>query len=158
MLSLSMIVAVFAILLTFAYADFWIANTTACMGASPVRHCFPGAHILMASNDNKTDFRCGNLINAHDHYYLNSSITQTKSQFAHSDGGVCGEKGLKFENTYEMQDDGFIYNVTTRDGDYKGKCVKDMDYGGNGTTAKCDMWIGGYFFRTVLRCESDICT
>ena len=55
-------------------------------------------------------------------------------------------------------DDGFIYNVTTRDGDYKGKCVKDMDYGGNGTTAKCDMWIGEYFFRTVLRCESDICT
>lgn len=112
----------------------------------------------MASNDNKTAFRCGNLINAHDNYYLNTSITQTKAPFAHSEGGVCGEKGLKFQNTYEMQDDGFIYNVTSRDGDYKGRCVKDMDNAGNGTTKLCDMWVGGYFFRTVLRCESVLCT
>lgn len=153
-----MVAALLAILLSFAYADFWIANTTMCMGASPVRHCNPGAHLLIASNDNTTDFTCPNLRNAHDNHHLNSSITQHKSQFAHSEGGICGEKGLKFTNTTETQNGAYVYNVTTKDGEYRGKCVRDMDNDGNGTTRNCDMWVGGFFFRTVLRCESDICT
>ncbi|KAF2163717.1 hypothetical protein M409DRAFT_25903 [Zasmidium cellare ATCC 36951] len=136
----------FTTLLPLASADFFVSNTSVCMGSFGIAQCYTGAKVLSGTN-NKTDYTCSHLVPAQDDHYLsNGTAGPFGSDHLIVNGGLCDSGKLKFVK------DGEAYIVNDEDDKTVGNCVWD-----NSTTRSCNMWVGMLFFQSLYKCTSSVC-
>lgn len=130
-----------------ASADFYVSNTTVCMGAFIVHNCLDGAKVLSGVS-NKTDYTCSHLVPAQDEHYLsNGTAGPFGSLNPVSHGGICDSGKLKFVKDKDA------YIVNDENDNHLGDCVSD-----NSTlTRACNMWVGMVLFNTMYKCTSSVC-
>ena len=162
------VLPVLATILASASADFYVSNTTVCMGAGPfLSHCTRGVNVLTnISNGTKDEapFTCSNLIHAEDNNYIHNGTMApvNGSLYVSSANGVCGSGQLNFEKDWHGIDGviggpGHAYIVTDKDGKHVGDCVPEMNATAPARHTQCNQWVGVLYFATAFRCNSTIC-
>lgn len=141
--TISVLLATF---LSTASADFFVSNTSVCMGTFIVQNCFHGVAVLSGVS-NKTDYTCSHLVGAQDNHYMsNGTAGPFGSDHMVVNGGICDSGKLKFLK------DGESYIVNDANDQHVGDCKWD-----NGTSASCNMWVGMLYFQSMYRCTSSVC-
>ncbi|WPH01684.1 Hypothetical protein R9X50_00453600 [Acrodontium crateriforme] len=83
-------------LATFTSADFFLSNTTVCMGAFPIDNCYAGVIVLSGTDYNKT-YTCNDLWHAQDNAYITQGTAGPFGSWElESSHGVCGSRNLHF--------------------------------------------------------------
>lgn len=133
-------------LMSVASADFFVSNTSVCMGTFIVQSCYIGVKVLSGVN-NVTDYTCSHLVHAEDNNYIhNGTAGPWGDGRVSSEGGICDSGRLDFVK------DGEGYMVNNPAGEVVGNCVWD-----NSTVQHCNQWVGMLFFQSMYRCQSQIC-
>ncbi|EME46874.1 hypothetical protein DOTSEDRAFT_33406 [Dothistroma septosporum NZE10] len=135
-------------------ADFFISNTSVCMGAFMVQNCYHGAKVLADATDINKTYTCPHLVPAEDaHYIRNGTAGPYGDERIFSDGGICDSGKLYFEKTYTGQmADERGYSVKNEQGETVADCQWD-----NSTSRQCNHWVGMLYFATMYRCTGSIC-
>jgi hypothetical protein len=147
MMRCTTLVAIVA-LAKFVAADFFLANSSICMGAFPLDHCSSGPVVLSGVN-NVTEFTCPKLKHAEDNAFIwNGTAGPTGSPNLYSHN-PCNDAGdLHFIK------DGSGYFAEDSKGSHVADCVED-----NSFNRSCSVWIGSFFFEVAYRCTSSLtCT
>ena len=130
-------------------ADFYLSNSTTCMGAFPVSQCYHGP-VVFSGLSNITDYTCPKLLKAHDNFYIwngTAGPTGSPELFARKSCGLDYEMHFVKEGQQYKGQDG------------SGKEVATCDVASEALVTRCPEWIGTVFFETEYLCKSDIdCT
>jgi hypothetical protein len=131
-------------------ADFFLSNSTICMGAFPMQGCRSGPNVFSGVS-NVTDFTCNKLMHAMDYSYVHNGTagpTGTPNLYAKN---VCGAGDLVLSKQYDTsgKDAGYVAK------DASGKQVATCQLDPSQFTKHCPVWIGAFFFETEYMCKSD---
>ncbi|KAK4627357.1 hypothetical protein CLAFUW4_04165 [Fulvia fulva] len=136
-----------------ATADFFVSNTSVCMGTFLVSQCYHGVKVLTDATDFDKTYTCPHLVPAEDHHYIrNGTAGPFGGEKLVSDGGVCDSGKLFFEKTHTGRSNESGYSVK----DAEGKPVAECEWD-NGATKHCNQWVGMLYFASMYRCKGSIC-
>lgn len=127
-------------------ADFFLSNSTICMGAFPMQNCWHGPDVFSGVS-NTTDFTCPKLMHALDNVYVWNGTAGPQGTDLHAKK-PCG---VEYEMTFVK--DGFKYTALDKAGQQVADCQEDQSL-----ARHCPQWIGAMFFETQYRCTSDSIT
>lgn len=142
-----------------ASADFFVSNTSVCMGARPFfSQCTRGVKVLSNISNNTADpspFSCSHLIHAEDNNYIhNGTMAPVRGDpYPSSVGGVCGSGQLNFVRDWESGE----YVVNDVQGNVVGNCVAEKNVTDPEMHVRCSQWVGMLYFATAFKCKSWIC-
>ncbi|GIZ41957.1 hypothetical protein CKM354_000524000 [Cercospora kikuchii] len=151
-----------AALLTFIFAtpiaaDFFVSNTSVCMGAFPLKRCARGPKVLsnISNTTKEAPYTCSHLIHAEDNNYIHNGTMApfTGDLFVSSAAGICGSGQLDF---VKVGNDGG-YTVNDKDGAHVGDCVPEKNITKPEWEVRCNQWVGMLFFATAFKCTSSVC-
>lgn len=146
-----MVFAAILALTKLASADFLLSNTTVCMGAFPVDHCYPSVQI-MTSTTNLTTSSCHEALVAEDYSLItNGTAGQFGSWALNTTSGTCGTKDFYFEKDWVNTTN---YLVLDMDNNQLAYCtwVNQNNY-----YIHCNQWVGAVFFTPMYLCQGSIC-
>lgn len=134
------------LLATIAKSDFYLSNTTVCLGAFPVSQCTIGPQLITPGTDYNATFTCDKLWAAQDNSYVrNGTLGPSGSLHTYSSGDVCDKGVLRFVKDDEA------YKVQDSTGAELGGCVEDV-----GFNRSCGEFFGRRFFGSTYKC-SGVC-
>ncbi|USW48967.1 hypothetical protein Slin15195_G022860 [Septoria linicola] len=152
--------AVLTAYLSSASADFFVSNTSVCMGAFLISHCTHGVKVLsnVANDTKEAPYTCDHLVHAEDNNYIhNGTMTPfLGDDFVSSASGICGSGQLDFIKDPASREGAYIVN--DKEGKHVGDCVPEKNASAPAIQQRCNQWIGMLFFASAFKCTSSVCS